>query len=258
VRILTPEEWLKGVLGMKCILLAAGYATRLYPLTKDKPKALLTLGEKTILDLVMDKVFEIKEIDEVFIVTNHRFADNFNEWKNGYTGKIPVTVLDDGTTDNDNRLGAIGDMHYVIKNENINDDIFVLASDNVFEFSLVPMFELFKTSDCDTISAHYIESLETLKAMGVLKLDEENFVTEFTEKPQNPQSHYGVPPFYFYKKETLKLIDQYIAEGNNPDAPGYFIPWLITKTRVKAFTFDEMIIDIGTPASYEEAQRLFK
>ncbi len=242
---------------MECILLAAGYATRLYPLTKDKPKALLTLGGRTILDLVMEKIFEIKEISKIHIVTNHRFADNFNEWKKSYTGKIPVNIIDDGTTDNDNRLGAIGDMHYVIKKENINDDIFVLASDNVFRFSLKPMFDLYKESGCDTISAHYIEDFETLKSMGVLELDEENIVVEFEEKPQNPKSHYGVPPFYIYRKETIKLINQYLEEGNNPDAPGYFIPWLITKTKVKAFTFDDMIIDIGTPKSYEEAQRLF-
>lgn len=242
---------------MKCILLAAGYATRLYPLTKDKPKALLNLGSKTILDIVIDRVSEIDCIDKIYIVTNHRFAESFNEWKKQYTGVCPVEILDDGTTDNNNRLGAIGDMHYVIKKKGIDDEIFVIASDNAFKFSLTDMVELYKKSKCDTISAHYIEDLETLKAMGVLKLDEESFVTEFAEKPEKPQSHYGAPPFYIYKRETLPLIDRYIREGNNADAPGNFIPWLITKTKVKAYTFDDMIIDIGTPKSYEEAQKIF-
>lgn len=158
---------------MDCILLAAGYATRLYPLTKDKPKALLGLGTKTILDIVMERISEIEQIDNVFIVTNHRFADSFEAWKKGYSGRLNVSVLDDGTTDNDNRLGAIGDMHYVIKQKNITDDVFVLASDNAFRFSLTKMVELFYSSGCDTISAHYIEDIDVLKAMGVLQLNSE-------------------------------------------------------------------------------------
>lgn len=242
---------------MECILLAAGYATRLYPLTIDKPKALLTLGSKTILDLVIEKIEEINVIDKVHIVTNHRFAANFINWSQTYHGRLLVNVIDDGTTDNDNRLGAIGDMQYVINKENIKDDIFVLASDNVFRFSLKGMVDMFFSSGYDTISAHYIEDREVLKSMGVLKIDNESFVTEFTEKPQEPQSNYGVPPFYIYKKETLDLIKIYLNEGNNPDAPGHFVPWLIGHNKVKAFTFDEMIIDIGTPGAYEEAQKIF-
>ena len=242
---------------MDCILLAAGYATRLYPLTKDKPKALLKLGKKTILDIVIDRISEIEQIDNVYIVTNHRFADAFEKWNDGYSGRLNISVLDDGTTDNDNRLGAIGDMHYVIKQKNISGDVFVLASDNAFRFSLTKMVELFYSSGCDTISAHYIEDLDVLKAMGVLALDGDDYVTEFVEKPPQPKSHYGAPPFYIYRKETLPLIDRYLDEGNNPDAPGHFIPWLIKQVKVKAFTFDEMIIDIGTPPAYEEAQRIF-
>ena len=252
---------LKNVYGgfiMKCILLAAGYATRLYPLTKDKPKALLKLGEKTILDIVVDKIEKIKEIDEIYIVTNHKFYKNFLEWAKEYKGEQRVTVLDDFTTDNANRLGAIGDIDFVLRNAQIDDDIFVLASDNAFTFLLNDMVDLFKTSGCDTISAHYIEDKNVLKSMGVLKLDENSFVTEFEEKPENPQSNYGAPPFYIYRRQTLDLIEQYLEEGNNPDAPGHFIPWLIGQTKVKAYTFDDMIIDIGTPQSYEEAKKVFK
>ena len=130
---------------MKCILLAAGYATRLYPLTKDKPKALLKLGEKTILDIVVDKIEKIKEIDEIYIVTNHKFYKNFLEWAKEYKGEQRVTVLDDFTTDNANRLGAIGDIDFVLRNAQIDDDIFVLASDNAFTFLLNDMVDLFKT-----------------------------------------------------------------------------------------------------------------
>ncbi len=242
---------------MDCILLAAGYATRLYPLTENMPKALLTLGSKTILDRVCEKIEELSEINNIYIVTNHKFAKNFSDWAKTYKGKIPVSVLDDGTTDNDNRLGAIGDMKFVIDQKNITDEILVMASDNVFDFTLCDMMDLFREKNADVISAHYVPDIEDLKQMGVLELDDNNKVLSFTEKPQEPKSHWGVPPFYFYKKETIPLIHQYIKEGNNPDAPGHFIPWLIKKTPVYAYTFDVMTIDIGTKKAYEEAQKLF-
>lgn len=243
---------------MECILLAAGYATRLYPLTKDKPKALLTMGNKTILDWVVDKIEEISEINHIYIVTNHRFAGQFEDWKKTYSGAKKVVVLDDGTTDNDNRLGAIGDMKYVIDREKIDDEIFVLASDNIFDFALTDMVDMYREKNCDLISAHYVKDLVDLQQMGVVEMNEDKQVIGFEEKPQNPKSSYGAPPFYLYKKETLALIDQYLKEGNNPDAPGHLIPWLIERTPVYAYTFDVMTIDIGTPKTYYEAQKLFE
>lgn len=243
---------------MECILLAAGYATRLYPLTENKPKALLTLGNKTILDWVVEKIEKIEEINNIYIVTNHRFTNQFEEWASGYKGTKKAVIIDDGTTDNDNRLGAIGDMKYVIDKMKIDDEIFVLASDNIFDFELTDMMELYRKKKSDIISAHYIEDIETLKSMGVVDLNGDNRVLSFVEKPSEPKSHYGVPPFYIYKKETLPLIEQYLSEGNNPDAPGHFVPWLITKTDVFAYTFDVMTIDIGTPKAYYEAQKLFE
>ncbi len=242
---------------MQCILLAAGYATRLYPLTENLPKALLMLGSKTILDRVMEKINEVDDVENIYIVTNHRFAPQFEDWSKTYTGKKPVFVLDDMTTNNDNRLGAIGDMKFVIDKENIDDEILVMASDNVFDFSLNEMVRLYRKTGCDLISAHYVEDLCDLKQMGVVELDDDGRVTGFTEKPAEPKTHWGAPPFYFYKKETLALIDRYLKEGNNPDAPGHLIPWLITKTPVYAYTFDVMTIDIGTPKTYKEAQKLF-
>ncbi len=242
---------------MDCILLAAGYATRLYPLTENMPKALLKLGSKSILDRICEKIEELKEVNNIYIVTNHKFAKHFSDWAADYKGRIPVTVLDDGTTSNDNRLGAIGDMKFVIDKKNITDEILVMASDNVFDFSLQDMLDLYQKKNADVISAHYVPDIEDLRQMGVLELDGDNRVISFAEKPSEPKSHWGVPPFYFYRKETLPLIQQYIAEGNNPDAPGHFIPWLIERTPVYAYTFDVMTIDIGTPKSYEEAQKLF-
>lgn len=243
---------------MDCILLAAGYATRLYPLTENMPKALLTMGNKTILDWVVEKIERIDKIENIYIVTNHRFATHFEEWKKTYKGAKNIEVLDDGTTNNDNRLGAIGDMKFVIDQKKIDDEIFVLASDNIFDFELTDMMDLYHQTGANVISAHYIEDLETLKGMGVLELDDDNKVVSFVEKPAEPKSHYGAPPFYIYKKETIALINQYLEEGNNPDAPGHFIPWLIKKAPVYAYTFDVMTIDIGTVKSYYEAQKLFE
>lgn len=242
---------------MECILLAAGYATRLYPLTENLPKALLMLGSKTILDRVCEKIEEVPEVNNIYIVTNHRFAAQFEDWAKTYSGKKPVKVLDDGTTSNDNRLGAIGDMQFVIDKEGIKDEILVMASDNVFDFSLNEMVDLYRKKDSDLISAHYVPDLVDLKQMGVVELGEDNRVVGFVEKPAQPKTNWGAPPFYFYKKETLALIKQYLDEGNNPDAPGHLIPWLIERTPVYAYTFDVMTIDIGTPKTYAEAQKLF-
>ena len=237
---------------MQCILLAAGYATRLYPLTKDKPKALLEIGDETILDKVIKKAEEIPQINDIYIVTNSKFSDCFKNHK--YSARSRITVLDDGTTDNSNRLGAIGDLEFTIEQMNIDDDILVMASDNIFDFSLCDMYSLFKKKDCDTICARVVNSKAELRTMGVLELDGLK-VTGFVEKPQEPKTNLGVPPFYMYKRETLPLISEYLKSGNNPDAPGHLVPWLITKKDVYAYVFDGTVTDIGTPESYERVCR---
>lgn len=238
---------------MQCILLAAGYATRLYPLTENMPKALLKLGNKTILDMVVDKLDEVEEVERIYIVTNNKFFGHFSEWSKSYNGPKKVSVLNDHTTDNSNRLGAIGDLKYVIDNENIDDEIIVMASDNIFDFSLNDFAEAYRSKGADMICAHKIDNAEDLHSMGVVELDSDNKVISFEEKPQNPKSDLGVPPFYLYRRETLPLIDEYLKAGNNPDAPGHFIPWLIEKKSVYAYVFDAVRIDIGTPESYYDA-----
>lgn len=243
---------------MQCILLAAGYATRLYPLTENMPKALLKLGEKTILDMVVDKIIEVKDVENIYIVTNEKFHTHFEDWAKTFKGGKGVKVINDHTTSNDNRLGAIGDLKYVIDNEKIDDEILVMASDNIFDFSLNDFVSLYREKNSDMICAHPIENKELLHSMGVVELDENGRVLSFEEKPENPKSDLGVPPFYLYKKATLPMIEKYLAEGNNPDAPGHFIPWLIGKTEVYAFAFDATRIDIGTPESYYEAVELEK
>lgn len=243
---------------MKCILLAAGYATRLYPLTKNMPKALLKLGDKTILDMVVEKIDEVDEAEDIYIVTNNKFYDNFLEWSKTYTGPKRVKVLNDKTTSNDNRLGAIGDLKFVIDSENIDDEILVMASDNIFGFPLTDFTGAYAKRRADMICAHRIENKAELHTMGVVELDGDCRVISFEEKPEHPKSDLGVPPFYLYRRDTLALIDKYLAEGNNPDAPGHFIPWLINHAEVYAHVFDATRIDIGTVESYNEACELLK
>lgn len=238
---------------MQCILLAAGYATRLYPLTENMPKALLKLGDKTILDMVTDKIDEVGEVESIYIVTNDKFYNHFVEWSKGYKGPKSIKVLNDHTTNNDNRLGAIGDLKYVIDMEEIDDEILVMASDNIFDFSLNDFTAMYRGKNADMICAHTIENKEDLHSMGVVELDADGRVKSFEEKPQDPKSDLGVPPFYLYKRETLPLVNEYLKEGNNPDAPGHFIPWLIGKNDVYAYVFDAVRIDIGTPESYYDA-----
>lgn len=242
---------------MVCILLAAGYATRLYPLTENMPKALLKLGNKTILDMVVEKIEEVNDVKDIYIVTNHKFYTQFKDWAEEHKGSKKISVLNDFTTNNDNRLGAIGDMEYTIKHYDIDDELLVMACDNIFDFSLNEFVDLYRKNDADMICANKVDNEEELHSMGVAELDEDGKVIGFEEKPAEPKSNIGVSPFYLYKKETVPMIKQYLDEGNNKDAPGNFVPWLITKKDVYAFVTDGMRIDIGTPESYEEAQKLY-
>jgi glucose-1-phosphate thymidylyltransferase len=242
---------------MKCLILAAGYATRLYPLTKETPKPLLEVAGKTILERLLDKISVIDKIDHVYIVTNARFANAFNEWVGDYQYSKPLTVINDGTTSNENRLGAIGDIQYVLDQTKIDDDLMILAGDNLFEFDLSDFDEFFQEKNADVITAYEITDLELQKRVGIVELDSAARVLSFEEKPQEPRSPWAVPALYIYKQETLPLIKKYLDEGNNPDAPGHFIPWLINHQPVFAFQFEGQWHDIGTLESYQEAQVVF-
>ncbi len=243
---------------MKCIILAAGYATRLYPLTKHTAKPLLKMGNQTILQHILDKVEKVDEIDDIYIVTNDRFYRDFCDWVETYAGDKAIEVVNDHTTSNDNRLGAIADIQYVLREKDIQEDIMVLAGDNLFEFELTAFVDFYHEKQADCITVHELNDTEEIKRSGVVQVDGGGKVTDFEEKPAAPKSNLAVPPFYMYQKETLPLIDQYLSEGNNPDAPGNFIPWLIQHKDVYAYTFTGMRYDIGTIASYEAVQQLFK
>ena len=226
---------------MKAIILAAGYATRMYPLTKDKPKALLPIGGKVMLDYLMDEVATIREIDTVYIVTNSRFAGQFSAWAEEAAARYPrlkLDVLDDGTDSNENRLGAVGDIRFVLDHRPVDDDLLVAASDNFFTFPLKNM-------------------VDDLKRFALATLDENARVTALVEKPQQPPTDVGIYALYLYKRETVPLIYQYLDEGNPPDAPGHFPEWLYRRKEVGVYLFEGECIDIGTPQAYKEVCERF-
>lgn len=243
---------------MKAIILAAGYATRLYPLTLNKPKALLPVAGKPILNYIVDEIETINEIDELIIVSNAKFYSNFSNWKEEYQGRLGVTVLNDNTTDDSDKLGAVGDISFAIDTLGINDDILVMAGDNIFTFALKDYYDAFKSQNKDMVLVKMLYSEDDLKRMANVITDKNGIVTDMVEKPPVPVSNLAAFASYIYKKDTIPLIKKYLAEGNNPDAPGFFPSWLHKIKPVYAYSFTGECYDIGTPKSYEEVNRIFE
>lgn len=243
---------------MKNIVIAAGYATRLYPLTENFPKPLLKIGDSTILDRMMADIDAIPEIDEHIIVTNHRFAHIFEEWKANSNYSKPITIIDDGTTDNDNRLGAVRDLLLALEQRDIDDDIMVLAADNILDFSLQGFADYFKEKGTSVIMCHHEPEFRKLQRTGVIAVDPDMKVLEMQEKPAEPVSNWAVPPFYIYAKNDLPLIRECMEHGCGFDAPGNLAHYLTDITTLHAWPMPGSRFDIGSMDSYEEAQRLFK
>lgn len=246
---------------MKNIVIAAGYATRLYPLTENFPKPLLKIGERSILDRILDDVDGIEDIDEHIIVTNHKFAEIFNNWvaeRKLKPGTKPIRIIDDGTTDNENRLGAVKDLLLAIDEFGINDDIMVLAADNVLDFSLQGFVNFFKQKNTSVIMCHHEPELYKLQRTGVIAVDEDMKVLEMQEKPEHPVSNWAVPPFYIYKKNDLPLIRDCLNHGCGFDAPGNLAHYLVNATTIHAWIMPGSRYDIGSLDSYKEAQILFQ
>ena len=242
---------------MKAVILAAGYATRLYPLTKDQPKALLEVKRKKMIDYIVEEFETVDTINEIIVISNHKFFGHFSDWAKNLNCKIKITVLDDGTETEETRLGAIGDIYFTIQKQNIDEDICVIASDNLFTYKLSDVYDYFKKENTDCVVAKEIADYELLKSFAVAKIDEENVIVNLVEKPAEPPSNLAVYATYFYKKETLPLFKQYLDEGNKPDAPGYFVQWLYKRKPVKTFIMDGVCYDIGTLKAYEEVNQTF-
>lgn len=245
---------------MKVIILAAGYATRLYPLTLTQPKPLLPVAGKPMVEYVLDNVLPVGGIDEVFIVTNAKFAGHFERWAQAYSGRkeAKITVVNDGSTDENNRRGAIGDVHFVVQKHKVDDDLIVVAGDNLFSESLQGFGEFCRQKQAPVVAIYDVKDLELVKKYNSLTLaPNDGRITFFQEKASEPTSTWSAIALYYYPRAVVPMIDQYIREGNNPDQPGRLIQWLFPRVPVYTWPVPGLWYDIGSKESLEEANRIF-
>jgi len=236
---------------MKNIVLAAGYATRLYPLTENFPKPLLGIEGISILDRLIADVDLINDVDEHIIVVNHKFLPHFEKWAAESNYTKAVTILDDGSDTNENRLGAVRDLLFAIETKQLyDDDLLVIAADNVLTFSFSGFVDYFKDKQTSLIMTHYEPDITALQRTGVITIDSNDRVLEMQEKPREPKTHYAVPPFYIYKKNDIKYIQECISEGCNTDAPGNLVTNMLAKTVFHAWHMPGKRYDIGTLENY--------
>jgi glucose-1-phosphate thymidylyltransferase len=230
---------------MNVIILAAGYATRLYPLTRDVPKPLLEIGGQTILDRLVNQIERALPGAEIRIVTNRRFAARFHDWARQRRG-TPLRILDDGTTDPENRLGAIGDLAFALRHSDGANDVLVSAADNLFEFDFAEFVAAFQRAPGVWIGVHRVEDPERRRRTGIAELDATGRVIGFQEKPSAPRSPWGVPPLYVLDAQAARLVGEYLASGGSRDALGHFLEWLYPRVPVHAWPIRGAVHDIGT------------
>lgn len=242
---------------MKNIVIAAGYATRLGKLTENFPKPLLKIGDSTILGRMLDDIDRIPEIDEHIIITNHKFAGIFEDWAKSLSYTKKVTVVDDGTLTNEGRLGAVCDLLFAIDNLHLDDDLLVVAADNLLFFSFADFVKFAREKDSSCIICHQQPELAKLQRTGVVVLDQDYRVLNMEEKPQEPKSTWAVPPFYIYLRKDLDLVRRSVADGCGKDAPGNLAHYLCDHTTMYAWpmagTGENLRFDIGSIDTYYEA-----
>ena len=240
---------------MICLILAAGYATRLYPLTENFPKPLLKVGEKTILDHLTDDLASGGEVSEFVVISNHKYAHHFEDWAK--TKSYPITVVDDGTETNEGRLGAVIDIKFAIDKLNISDDVVIIAGDNVLDFSLNKFVSYASQKGTSCVMRYFEADTKRLTKCGVLELDGDKIVS-MEEKPAEPKSNWCCPPFYFYRRADISYIDEAVKDGCGTDAPGSYVAWLCQKSTVNAMEMPGSRYDIGNLESYEKVQTEYK
>jgi glucose-1-phosphate thymidylyltransferase len=241
---------------MKAVILAAGYATRLYPLTLDRPKALLSVGGRSMLERLLEQLEGVDGLDEVYVVTNSKFAGAFRDWATGRSG-LRVQIVDDGTVDEESRLGAIGDLDLTIREAELDDDLIVLAGDNLFSESIAPFPAFALAKGGAALGVYDVGDLEAIRRYAVIELDGDDRVTRLEEKPDEPRSTLAGIALYFYPRTVRGLVTEYLAEGNNPDQPGRLVQWLYPRTPVYGWRVPGRWYDVGSKETLAEADAAF-
>lgn len=245
---------------MKLIILAAGYATRLYPLTLNQPKPLLPVAGKPMLEHVLDNINTIPEIDHAYVVTNAKFTDHFARWAEGYQPpnlRFRFTIVNDQSTDDTNKLGAIGDLHLVMTKYQIDDDIIVVGGDNLFSKDLAAFGEYCRRKQAPVTAVYDVGDLEEIKKYNAIEINADDSITFFEEKPAVPKSTLTGIALYYYPQSSLPLIQQYIGEGNNPDQPGRLVQWLYPRLPFYTWKVPGLWYDVGSAETLAEANRVF-
>ena len=244
---------------MKVIILAAGYATRLYPITLDKPKALLMVAGKLLITHLIEKCNALSNIEHIYVISNNKFHQHLLDWSTKTQSEIPITILNDQTNTEEERLGALGDLQFAIEQGNIDDDLLILGSDNLFEDSLTEIHNLFNTKDTSVVAFKDIHDREQAKQLGIGALDEQNKITAFVEKPETPPSTLAATLIYFLRKQDIPEIKNLLNHRLAAEEvkTGEFIQHLITKTDVHGHTLQGKWFDIGTQDQLEEANEFF-
>jgi len=240
---------------MDCLILAAGYATRLYPLTENMPKPLLKVKEKTILDWLIDDIDSSGRVERYIVVSNSKFASNFNDWALNHPKKDAIVVLDDGTTSNETRLGAVRDILFAAEELKLDGELMVIAGDNVLDFSLCRFIEYYEEKKKSCIMRYWEADYERCKSSGVAEVDGNDMIVSMEEKPAEPKSQWLTPPFYIYTKSDMALLKEALDSGCKADAPGSFAAWLAEKSEVYAMEMPGRRYDIGNLESYKKVQK---
>ncbi|MDB6147928.1 MAG: hypothetical protein JWO45_1592 [Spartobacteria bacterium] len=246
---------------MNALILAAGYATRLYPLTLNKAKPLLEVGGKPIIERLVDRLAAISDLDTIFVVSNDKFAKDFQTWADNYQRgktKPKIKVINDGSTSDSDKLGAIGDINFVLSRENLAEtDLLIAAGDNLFSGSLEEFADHARGTEA-TVALYDVGDMEAMKKYASVTTDADGVITQFEEKPQKPTTTLAAIALYYYSRNILPLFVTYLASGNNPDQPGRFLQWLYKLKPVKTFEIKGLWLDIGSKETLEEADKLIR
>ena len=246
---------------MNVLILAAGYATRLYPLTLNKAKPLLVVGGKPIIEWLVDNLAGVPDLKTIYVVTNDKFAVDFQAWSQSYQKRHPqfrFKIVNDGSTSDEDKLGAIGDINFVVTHENLSQtSLLVAGGDNLFTSSLADFVATARNTEV-TVAVHDVGDTEAIKKYGNVAVDAEGIMTRFEEKPQKPQGTLAAIALYFYSPAVLSLLRTYLAAGNNADQPGRFVQWLYTRKPVKTFQIKGQWLDIGSKETLENADKILR